>query len=218
METEIKLGFADKESLYGVIGSDWFTEYCTDGTSGVSYILENSYRDTKDMKVSSRGGMVRVRHYAGGDDDFYEFTVKYGGGVEGGLHKRYEWNVKSETGVFAIGEFKKNAADEDPVELLDELLEGISDTDLLELCRNSFRRTFLELRYGVSTMEACIDYGTIEDSEGQVREYICELELELVSGDVSDVQAMSEVIMANASCKPFDDTKYHRTIRYISKG
>ena len=217
METEIKLGFADKESLYGVIGSDWFTAYCTDNTSGVSYILENSYRDTKDMLVSRRGGMVRVRHYAGGADDLYEFTIKYGGGVEGGLHKRYEWNVKSETGVFETAGFKKSAAGGDPVELLDDLLDGITDADFIELCSNSFRRTTFELKYGGSTMEACIDYGTIEDSEGQIREYICELELELVSGDVNDVQAMSEVIMEHASCKPFDDTKYHRTIKYINK-
>ena len=167
------------------------------------------------MKVTSRGGMIRSRHYSGEDSDFYEFTVKYGGGVESGLHKRYEWNVKSETGAFAIEAFKKNASGEDPAELLDEVLAGIEDKDLVELCRNSFTRTTFKLRSGESILEACIDYGSIEDCVGQVREYICELELELISGRVKDAEAMAEIIMNHAPCKPFDDTKYHRTIKYI---
>ena len=93
METEIKLGFIDKESLLTVADADWFKAYCID--TGETFLLENTYLDTNDLKVTSNGAMIRVRHYSGDADDFYEFTVKYGGGVSDGLHRRFEWNVKA---------------------------------------------------------------------------------------------------------------------------
>ena len=217
METEIKLGFNDKESLLQVPAADWFKIYCLD--DGDTALLENTYLDTGDLKVTGNGAMIRVRHYAGDCKDFYEFTVKYGGGVAGGLHRRYEWNVKSDTDAFDVETFKAGAKGQsDSDDLLDKALEGITDSDLTVLCRNSFTRTVIHLKYGDSTMEACFDHGTIEDGCGQVREQICELELELVSGRVEDIEAMADIVTKNAPCAPFDDTKYHRTLKYIDKG
>ena len=219
METEIKLAFSSKESLYDVIGSDWFACYCIDPDSHSTYLLENSYIDTSDMKVSSRGGMIRSRHYSGENDDFYEFTVKYGGGVESGLHRRHEWNVKSVDGRFDIERFKLDCVcGDEPSELLDEVLSGITDDDLELLCSNSFTRTTVKLGIKNSVIEACFDYGTIEGSNGQIKEYICELELEIVEGTVDDLNSMADIVRSHAKCEPFDDTKYHRTIKYINKG
>ena len=219
METEIKLGFDSEKSLYDVIGSDWFAVYCIDPDSRITYLLENSYIDTSDMKVSSRGGMIRSRHYSGENDSFYEFTVKYGGGVEAGLHRRHEWNAKSVDGRFEIEKFKKDCSDSnEPLELLNEVLDGITDDDLELLCSNSFTRTTVKLKYENSVIEACFDYGTIEDSKGQIKEYICELELEILEGSVDDLNLMADVVRSHVKCEPFDDTKYHRTIKYIDKG
>ncbi|MCR5615543.1 MAG: CYTH domain-containing protein [Saccharofermentans sp.] len=218
METEIKLRFADEKSLYEVLDSDWFASYCTNPGNRRTYLLENRYIDTADMKVSMRGGMIRSRHYSGNSEDFHEFTVKYGGGVEGGLHKRHEWNLKSDDGVFAIDKFKSGCSGSaEPSKLLDEVLEGITDSDLILLCSNSFTRTTSQLKLDNSIIEACFDYGAIEDSEGIVREYICELELELLSGTTETLETMANIVREHASCEPFDDTKYHRTIRYIKK-
>lgn len=217
METEIKLGFKDKESLLQVPAADWFKVYCLD--DGDTSLLENTYLDTKDHIVTGNGAMIRVRHYFGAQKDYYEFTVKYGGGVSGGLHRRYEWNVKSDKNVFEVEEFKAGAKGQtDSDDLLDAALEGVTDSDLNVLCRNSFTRTVIHLKYGDSTIEACFDHGTIEDGSDEVREYICELELELVTGRVEDIEAMADIVTNNAPCAPFDDTKYHRTLRYIDKG
>ena len=100
METEIKLGFIDKESLLAVADADWFRAYCID--NGDTSLLENTYLDTNDLKVTGNGAMIRVRHYSGDAKDYYEFTVKYGGGVSDGLHRRFEWNVKSDTDSFDV--------------------------------------------------------------------------------------------------------------------
>ena len=217
METEIKLGFNDKDSLLAVAGAEWFKAYCLD--TGDTSLLENTYLDTRDLKVTGNGAMIRVRHYSGNAKDYYEFTVKYGGGVSDGLHRRYEWNIISDTEEFDVEGFKAGAKGQsDSDDLLDKALAGITDSDIRVLCRNSFTRTMIRLKYGDSTMEACFDYGAIEDGSGQVREYICELELELVSGRVEDIEAIAGIVTGNAPCAPFDDTKYHRTLKYIDKG
>lgn len=217
METEIKLGFIDKESLLAVADADWFRAYCID--NGDTSLLENTYLDTNDLKVTGNGAMIRVRHYSGDAKDYYEFTVKYGGGVSDGLHRRFEWNVKSDTDSFDVDGFKASAEGQsDSGDLLDKALEGVNGKELTVLCRNSFTRTIIHLKYGDSTMEACFDRGTIEDGRGTVREHICELELELVSGRVEDIEAMAGIVIDNAPCGLFNDTKYHRTLKYIDRG
>ena len=217
METEIKLGFVDKESLLAVADADWFRAYCID--NGDTSLLENTYLDTNDLKVTGNGAMIRVRHYSGDAKDYYEFTVKYGGGVSDGLHRRFEWNVKSDTDSFDVDGFKASAEGQsDSGDLLDKALEGVNGKELTVLCRNSFTRTIIHLKYGDSTMEACFDRGTIEDGRGRVCEHICELELELVSGRVEDIEAMAGIVIDNAPCGLFNDTKYHRTLKYIDRG
>ena len=213
METEVKLGFKDKESLYKFAESDAFRELKCNCDDVSPVLLENSYLDTSDLKVSGRGAMVRVRHYSGQGIDEYEFTVKCGGKIEDGLHQRCEWNVKSDSGIFSILDFKNNAdGSKDPVSLLDEVFEGVTDEDLKVMCCNSFNRTIYELYYGSSKIEACFDSGIIRGADPLKTEDICELELELVVGDVSDLNKLSEIIIRVSDCHPLDNTKFRRTL------
>ena len=219
METEIKLGFKDAESMFAITSADWFADYCLDPSEKESVLLANKYLDTLDRKAYSRGAMIRVRHYTSDEEDYYEFTVKYGGAVSDGLHQRYEWNVRSEDSDFKIEEFKKAArSSDDPDELLDEALEGIEDQDLSVLCSNSFNRTVYMFGFGDSIMEACFDVGKITGSNKEVSEDIVELELELKSGDVVDLKEMADYIIEETGCFPFNESKYRRTINLIDKG
>ena len=108
MELEVKLSFDSRDKLYGLAVSDEFAKYCTDAVKPEPVLLENTYIDTSNMDITNRGGMIRVRHYKGSADDYYEFTVKYGGGVSEGFHKRYEWNARSEDDNFSIERFKSD--------------------------------------------------------------------------------------------------------------
>ncbi|MCR5328857.1 MAG: CYTH domain-containing protein [Saccharofermentans sp.] len=212
METEVKLGFKDKESLFKFAESDVFRKLCKICDDITPVYLENSYLDTNSLTLNGRDGMVRVRHYSAIGIDEYEFTVKCGGKVSGGLHQRMEWNVKSDTGLFSISEFKNKASGEDPVSYLDEIFEGLTDDDLKVICCNSFCRTVFELNYYQSRIEACMDYGTIRGSDPQKTEEICELELELISGDINDLNKLADKIIKEADCHPLDATKYRRTL------
>ena len=220
METEVKLAFKDKESLFKCASAESFRKF-HDGSSPCEKLLENSYIDTEDMTLIRRGGALRIRHVVGKNSDSYEFTVKCGGGSSEGLHRRYEWNVQSATNDFSIESFKKACSaleDPDPVELLEAFFEGINDQDLKVLCSNSFYRTKYILMTDRSTVEACFDSGIIKSDNGLRTDEICELELELLSGDVSDLEMIRNEIVNGNDCSPFDKTKFRRTLDMIDRG
>ncbi len=216
METEVKLRFKDKDSLYDLMNSDVFRRIAGGDMISEPLLLENTYIDTKTMNISERGGMIRVRHYKSSDTDRYEFTVKYGGSVTDGLHKRYEWNVKSDDGVFSIEYFMNNLdKNEDSADILGEVFGDLTDDDLTVLCSNSFYRAEYELNYKETAVMACFDSGIIKSSDGSRTDEICELELEMISGHVEDLNELADYFISNSGCVPFDRTKYRRTLDII---
>ena len=214
METEIKLSFKDKEELFSVINADWFSDYCLDTAQKEPVLLENTYYDTRDRRLEKKGASLRIRRFEKDDEVVYEHTVKYGGAVTEGLHQRYEWNVISDTSDLDMKLFMKQAGEaDDPIELLQEVMEGITVDELEPLCGTSFERTKYTFGFGDSIMEACFDYGTIRG--GSKTETICELELELESGDVVDLKEMGQFIVDNTSGKPFNETKFKRCLNLL---
>ena len=184
METEAKLGFKSKDDLYGLISADFFRKFCINETEPEPVMLENTYLDTKDMDISGRGGMIRLRHYKGADSDNYEVTVKYGGGVSGSISYK-----------------------EDSLAMLTEALGNIKDDDLSVLCSNSFNRTVYDLVYGRSHIEACFDSGIISNPDGSKTDEICELELELINGNLEDLTGLADLVIEKTGCVPFGETK-----------
>ena len=218
METEVKLAFKDRESLFSAASSDWFASHCVN-TDSKPLTLENCYLDTKDQLLCARGAVFRKRHFTGEGTDSYEFTTKCVVSVTEGVHERYEWNVKSVDGKIDVEGFKREAAKQgDDPKVLEKLLSGISDSDIGTLCSNSFDRTTYEFTYGESVMEACIDYSEIKDSEGKTVDIICEMELELMNGTVSDLEEAKTFIMSKTGAEPFDTGKFERTFRASKSG
>lgn len=216
METEVKLSFNNLDSLLSVASSELFTEFKTGGDPK-PMTLENYYLDTPDRKILNRKGSVRKR-IVKGDESFIEGTVKYGGGAASGLHKRYEWNARLD-GDFSIEEFKKHvSSDGDPAELLDEVFENVTTSELIPLCFNSFERIVYELDYFGSRIEACFDSGIIYNSDKSESEDICELELELIDGNESDLIDLTERIKAEFVCSPLDKSKFQRTLELAKRG
>ena len=220
METEVKLSFNNKESLFDAVSKDSFRKYLN-GNSYYAATLENRYLDTDEMLLNKRSGALRIRHIIDNKLNSFEFTVKYGGGSADGLHKRYEWNMRSDNDDFKIEDFRKFAADtedSDPVEMLDVLFEGIKSDELKILCSNTFDRTKYILETADSKIEACLDSGIIKSSDGLKTDEICELELELISGNPDDLSIISSEIMKDNDCKPLDRTKFKRTLDLAGRG
>ncbi|MBO4681324.1 MAG: CYTH domain-containing protein [Clostridiales bacterium] len=216
METEVKLAFKDKESLFSAVSTDWFKSRCQNPDSR-PVTLENFYLDTEDRILAARGVSFRKRHYTAEDTDFFEYTAKYKGEVKEGVHNHFEWNLKSVDGVLDLESFKLEAEGDD-LGLLSEILSGIKEHDLKVLCSNVFDRTYYDFRFGNSTMEASVDYGEIKDSKGKACDLICELELELKEGTVEDLESAKAKISADLGGVPFDETKLARTLRASMSG
>ena len=217
METEVKIAFDSPEELLAIINEEWFNDYCLDEASPVRYTLDNTYYDTPDRILSERGAVCRVRYYKDIDsDEKFEHTVKFGGKVDNGLYQRYEWNVKTSEKLFNVSNFKMSATrQEDPSEILEEALEGVDDDNLNPLCRTVFERTIYTFGYGDSIMEACFDVGRIE--AGNKSCDICELELELSSGDVVDLKDMADIIIENTSGRHFNESKFQRSLKLLDE-
>jgi len=217
METEVKLAFKSNEDLFSILDTEWFGHYCLDSEHKEPMHLNNTYYDTKDRKLTSRGGSIRVRLYESEDgNEYYEHTVKFGGTANNGLHQRYEWNHVSESEDFNLEEFRKAVTESgDPSDLLDEVLEGITESDLIPLVSTVFERTTYVVSYGDSMMEACFDVGKI--IVGDKSEKICELEIELTEGDVVDLQDLASYIADNSNATPFDDSKFKRSLKLLDE-
>ena len=215
MESEVKLAFDKKEELFGIIDNEWFGDYCLDTSPKEAVKITNTYYDTPDRAFMKKGGSVRVRVYESEDGKRYEQTVKYGGSVTEGLHQRYEWNVEISSDKCDLSKFRKMAEDaDDPTDLFNEIFEDIDTDKLVPLCSISIERTTYMFGYGDSMMEVCFDYGIIEGSNGK-KDVVCELEIELESGDVVDLKDMAQFIIDNTSGKPYNKSKFQRAVALL---
>lgn len=218
METECKLAFKNEEELFGILDADWFYNICMEHEKQEAVKLSSTYYDTPDKRMISRGGSIRVRNISDSDEEeeTYEHTIKLGGKVDNGLHQRYEWNVKTFSKSFSKEEFLDGISrSEDPSDILIEALEGISEDDLEPLCKTKFYRTVYTLGYGDSLMEACFDVGKL--SAGDKSEPICELELELISGDVVDLMDMANYIVSKTNAEFSNDSKFKRCLKLLEE-
>lgn len=218
METECKLSFGSKQELFSILKADWFAEFCMELEEKEPVRLLNTYFDTADRVIISRGGSIRVRNISDSDEEeeTFEHTIKMGGKVENGLHQRYEWNYKTFSKTFSKADFLEGISkSEDPSEMLISLLSQVSDDDLEPICKTKFDRTTYTIGYGDSIMEACFDVGTL--SAGDKSDDICELELELISGDVVDLQDMADYIVKKTNAVLFDDSKFKRCLKLLGE-
>ena len=216
METEYKMTFSSADEMYEFANSKIFEQYCLDVNSAKTEVLENLYLDTPNGDVTSRHASVRVRKHTNVNGEIhYTFTVKISAKIENGLHQRYEWNVESEDDSFKKKDFLFSATgSDDPDELLSQVLDGIEDSDLRETCSTCFKRTTYTFGFGDSIMEVCFDDGILK--AGSKEDSICEMEIELISGDVVDLNELAEYIVNNTSAVFFNKSKYSRCLSLLN--
>jgi len=207
VETELKLRFEHKDLLMSVVDEQWFKEILLPDDSGVLH-LRNRYFDTKDFKFRLRNAVVRVREV---EDDAFIHTVKTSAGHADGLHQRFEWNCECNLDEFDPAFFLGQASlGSDPVTILESVLEPALHDELICLFETVFTRTHMIGGYGNSIFEIALDYGDI--IVGKKKEPICEMEIELLEGDVRDIIAVGEMVQSHCRCSKENMSKYSRAI------
>lgn len=213
MENEIKLSFPSKEALYAAIREEWFQRAISIlEVKDESY--DNRYLDTITRDLRETLTTVRVRHVLGKD---YIHTVKTGGkSLHNGLSCKYEWNAALETGDFDVDTFISCAGpSEDPVDILEKALAPVRGKELVDLCRTSFTRKTILARFRASEMEICLDIGLCF---GLTRsEPICEMEIELISGEVQDIRDFGELVLSSTQATYSTMSKFARCLQLLEE-
>jgi triphosphatase len=199
MEQEIKLSLpADQVGA----ATQWFVARA--GSAGRTIALENSYFDTPALTLARAKSAVRVRR----TPDGWLQTYKTVGSSKDGLHSRHEWEMPVEGNALEIDALLAECDDEPSKEALQSARD-----ELIPLFTTHFSRTLWHVSIEGADVEAAIDQGEVlAEVNGETRRApICEIELELKSGDAGALRALSaELAKAISGLRPDDVSKAQR--------
>lgn len=157
--------------------------------------LLNTYYDTPGLDLTARRVAMRFRKRGWQ----WLLTVKSAEPAAGGLAMRSEWEVPATPGQL---DFSHVDAPE-----LRSFLENHA-ANLKPIFTTHFQRRTWEVEYGDSLIELALDKGEVE-SQGR-REPICEVELELLNGRLTDLFGLTRALQADLDLRPAVASKAER--------
>lgn len=167
--------------------------------------LYNEYFDTPDAFFKQRQMVFRVR----ARNQQYEQTIKTKGRVDGGLHQRPEYNVNVDSGLPDLTKFDAEIWGEHfDLKSINEQLEGLFSTH--------FERTTFEVTGENYKLEIVFDVGEVKREQESIA--ICEIELELVTGEPIVLFDIAQLLVAQIPCRLSDVTKAARGYQLIHGG
>ena len=166
VETELKLRIAP-EQLASLKRHALLKTYSI--TRPVTRRLQNIYYDTPKLDLHKSEMALRLRHTG----RQWLQTLKGGGSMQAGLHRRNEWEVPVKRAALDFSATQEVEWDEHLRPSLRKKLHPIFVTD--------FTRNSRMLDFQGAQIELCIDQGEVRTEQHSVP--ICELELELKSGE-----------------------------------
>lgn len=175
-----------------------FREDAILGPAQHSEFLYNQYFDTPDLALNKAACALRIRKTG---DGFVQ-TLKTKGIAIGGLHQRGEWEVP------VAGEKLNWAAFPEHVQVEHELQKKIEP-----VFTTNFQRYLWNARHGQSEIELVLDEGHIACGPRQIS--LCEIELELKSGDAADLFDFARALCARYVLVPCDISKAERGYRLL---
>jgi inorganic triphosphatase YgiF len=163
--------------------------------------LHNIYYDTPDLDLHQSGMALRLRR-AGRQ---WLQTLKGGGSAQAGLHRRSEWEMPVRRAAL---DFSQAGTEWD--EYLPHTLRG----KLQPLFVTDFSRTTWLLDWQGAQIELCMDRGEVR--AGEYSAPICELELELKSGEARQLFALALALLDIVPLEPEAISKAERGYRLLS--
>jgi len=207
MEIELKLLIA-ADSVDAFRALPLLSEHCV--AAPESQDLFSTYFDTPALHLKQHRSALRVRK-AGA---LWIQTYKGGGSVAAGLHQRHEWECEVAGPRIELDKLLPlvdNPAARTALELpgLTQQLEAIFTT--------SFLRTAWQLRLPQGTeVEVALDEGVVE--AGGSTQPICEIELELKSGDTGELLAFAQALRQAIPLTPSNVSKAQRGFALRGRG
>lgn len=157
--------------------------------------LLNTYFDTPTLALHARRVAMRFRKKGWA----WLLTVKSAEPASGGLAMRNEWESPATPGVFDFSHVD-NTEFRNYLESVTPKLHPVFSTD--------FRRQIWHVPYGESLIELALDRGKIH-SNGKTTP-ICEIELELISGNIADIFGLTKLLQKSYKLYPAIASKAER--------
>lgn len=160
--------------------------------------LSNCYFDTPDLNLRQHDMGLRIRE----KDQRLEQTIKTAGKIVGGLHQRPEFNVSIDCKNPDLSLFPSDIWESSQnVKNIQEQLVSLFSTDFQ-------RHTWLINTPKGGVVEVVFDQGNVS-SQG-LQDPICEIELELVRGEVSDLFFLAKLFFSHLTLRPGSKSKAAR--------
>lgn len=197
-ETELKLGIVP-EAIEALLHHPLLA-----GTPKRQH-LYNTYFDTDDLALTRQKVAVRERRVGNQADNAQTLlTVKTAGQSLGGLSRRREWEAPTRPGSFDFRALVDDRTLADALSTLSGRLVPVFTTD--------FERLSWRITIASSEVEVALDRGTILVNRygKSANTPICELELELKSGDIHALKILAEQLGTTARLTPMDESKAAR--------
>jgi inorganic triphosphatase YgiF len=205
MEIEMKYGIGDKE----IAKSIWEDEYLAsieEKDSREKVYMKASYFDTDDYILSKNDIAFRVRM----EGARIVASLKWNGASEEGLHTREEINVPvNDEACFIAPDpeiFKESDIGRDMIAL-------VAGKPLHSLLETRFLRSKMRVDTGKTICEVAIDEGEIVTDFGSLP--ICELEIELFTGDQEDVLGIGRTLAEKYGLTAENRSKYARGLKLL---
>ncbi|MBR0597128.1 inorganic triphosphatase [Sinanaerobacter chloroacetimidivorans] len=207
MEIEMKYSIGDKETAKRI----WDDEYLLgieEKDSREKVFMKASYFDTDDYILSKNDIAFRIRM----EGNRIVASLKWNGESVDGLHTREEINVPVNDEACFIMPDSEIFKESDIGQYMIELVKGKPLHSLLE---TRFLRSKLRVDTGKSICEVAIDEGDIITDFGTLP--ICEMEIELFSGEKEDVRNIGAVLAEKYGLAAEDRSKYARGLKLLEE-
>ncbi len=207
METELKYRIDNKDTA-DIICTDPYLISIEEEDSRESLCMKAAYFDTEDHILSQNDIAFRVRQ----EGTRVIASLKWNGVSKGALHTREELNVPVPEECSLINPkpelFKES-------EIGEHLLDLIGGKPLLNIMEMRFLRKRLRVDTGKAIMEISVDKGGIVGDVGELP--LCEVEIELFSGDEEELLVLGEKLAEKYGLIPEDRSKYARGLEFLRK-
>jgi len=204
MEIELKFLVEDEIARERIL-QDHHLQKLADENTLETIPMKAVYFDTEDKDLLKMKFAFRVRY----EDGRPVATMKWGGGVEDGLHRRGELNVTvNEEFVQCpdMGIFRGS-------EIYEELTELVAEKPMIPVMEMEFVRKQMHVDTGRSISVVSLDEGEIRTAGGSA--VISELEVELYSGDQEDMIALGRELAAKYNLQAGEKSKYQRGLELL---
>jgi len=168
------------------------------GYQGDPLILDNQYFDSDDLLLNQSHAALRIRKSQHG----YQQTLKNKGSSIAGLHVRGEWEYDIPSPELNWDLFPSD------IQIDKKVQESIKP-----LFKTDFTRHVWMIDYNQSLIELVLDQGTIS-ATGRNKP-LCEVELELKSGDANDLFTLALQLASRHPLVPCDISKAERGYKLL---